>query len=164
MKNSIYFLSFLALGLIFSCNQPKYGEGKAADSSATTAINEQCYQALTEEKDTADLKFVTAKDGKVTGDLVMKYGLKPNEVERIINTGKVEGSFSGDTLYLNYLYRAGSLNKTLYQNPLALLKKDGKLIMGVGKIETSVGRSYFVKNQPIDYEKGRFKFNPTDCK
>lgn len=163
MKNSIYLLAVIASSLIFSCNQPKYGEDKTADSTSTATVNEQCYQALT-EKDTADLKFVTAKDGKVTGDLVMKYGLKPNEVERVINTGKVEGSFSGDTLYLNYLYRAGSLNKTLYQNPLALLKKDGKLIMGVGKIETSVGRSYFVKNQPIDFEKGRFKFDPTDCK
>ena len=163
MKNSIYFLAVIASGLIFSCNQPKYGEGKTADSASTATTNQQCYQALT-EKDTADLKFVTAKDGKVTGDLVMKYGQKPNEVERVINTGKVEGTFSGDTLYLNYLYKAGSLNKTLYQNPLALLKKDGKLIMGVGKIETSVGRSYFVKSQPIDFEKGRFKFDPTDCK
>ena len=163
MKNLIYFLGFLATGLMFSCNQPKYGEGKTADSTTTAAVNKQCYLALA-EKDTADLKITTAKDGKVTGDLVMKYGQKPNEVERVINTGKVEGTFSGDTLYLNYLYKAGSLNKTLYQNPLALLKKDGKLIMGVGKIETSVGRSYFVKNQPIDFEKGRFKFDPADCK
>ena len=163
MKNSIYFLAFFATGLIFACNQPKYGEGKTADTTSKTTINEQCYLAIF-EKDTADLKILTAKDGKVTGDLIMKYGLKPNAVERVINTGKVDGIFHGDTLILNYLYTTGSLNKTLYQNPLALLKTGEKLIMGVGKIETSVGRSYFVKGKPIDFNKGRFKFDPTACK
>lgn len=163
MKNSIYFLAFLASGLVFSCNQPQYKTDQTADSTSTAAIKDQCYLALF-EKDTADLKIRTAADGKVTGDLVMRYGLKPNSVERVINKGKVEGSFHGDTLFLNYLYTSGSLNKTLYQNPLALLKKGEKLILGVGQIETSVGRSYFVKNKPIDFDKGRFKFEPVECK
>ena len=163
MKNSICFLAILASGLISACNQPQYNSDQAADSISTAGINDRCYQAVF-EKDTGDLKITTAEDGKVTGDLVMRYGLKPNEVERVVNKGKVTGSFRGDTLFLNYLYTAGELNKTLYQNPLALLRKGEQLVMGVGQIETSVGRSYFVKNKPIDFNKGRFRFDPIECK
>ncbi|HUH32924.1 MAG TPA: hypothetical protein VLZ28_03165 [Daejeonella sp.] len=164
MKNVIFFLGILASGLISACNQPQYNSDKvAADSISAAAMKNQCYQAVF-EKDTGDLNIQTDKDGKVTGDLVMKYGLKPNEVERVINKGKVDGSFRGDTLFLNYLYTSGELNKTLYQNPLAFLRTGDQLAMGVGEIETSVGRSYFVKNKPIDFEKGRFKFAPVECK
>ena len=163
MKNLSFCLIILASGLISACNQPQYNSDKAADSVSTAAIKDQCYQAIF-EKDTGDLNIRTGKDGKVTGDLVMKYGLKPNEVERVINQGKVDGSFRGDTLFLNYLYTSGELNKTLYQNPLALLRKGEQLVMGVGEIETSVGRSYFVENKPIDFEKGRFRFDPVECK
>lgn len=160
MKNSIGYLAILASLFIVACNQ---GKDKSAEDSAKAVVKDQCYQAVF-EKDTADLTIRTAEDGKVTGDLVMRYGLKPNEVERVVNKGKVDGSFKGDTLFLNYLYTAGELNKTLYQNPLAFLKTGEQLVMGVGQIEVSVGRSYFVKGKPIDFEKGRFKFNPVDCK
>ena len=164
MKNVIVSLIILASGLIAACNQPKHDSSKvAADSISAAAMEEQCYQAIF-EKDTGDLSITMGKDGKVTGDLVMKYGLKPNEVERVINRGKVDGSFRGDTLFLNYLYTSGELNKTLYQNPLALLRTGDQLVMGVGEIETSVGRSYFVKNKPINFEQGRFKFAAVECK
>ena len=163
MRNLTYSLAILAFALICACNQPQYNGEQAADSVSTAGMKDQCYQAVF-EKDTGDLRIRTDKDGKVTGDLVMKYGQKPNEVERVINKGKVDGSFRGDTLFLNYLYNSGSLNKTLYQNPLALLKTGEQLVMGVGEIETSVGRSYFVKNKPIDFSKGRFKFDSVECK
>ncbi len=162
MKNSIYLLAFFVTVWIFGCNQAQNNNSQTADESTSETSNRSCYLALT-EKDTADLKIMTSKDGKVTGDLIMRYGLKPNKVERVINKGKVEGSFKGDTLFLNYLYTSGSLNNTLYQNPLALLKKGDQLILGVGQIQNSVGRSYFAKNKPIDFEKGRFKFMPADC-
>lgn len=162
MKNVIFSLVILASGLS-ACNQPKHDSDKvAADSISAATLKHQCYQAVF-EKDTGDLNITMGKDGKVTGDLVMKYGLKPNEVERVINKGKVDGSFRGDTLFLNYLYTSGELNKTLYQNPLALLRTGDQLVMGVGEIETSVGRSYFVDGKPIDFEKGRFKFAPVEC-
>ena len=163
MKNLIYALATLSSGIFFSCNQPQYNSDQTADSTLQSAIKDQCYLAIS-EADTANLTIRTAADGKVTGDLEMKYGLKPNAVERVINNGKVDGSFRGDTLLLNYLSTSGSLNKTLYQNPLALLKDGENLILGVGEIETSVGRSYFVRNKPIDFGKGRFKFDLADCK
>lgn len=164
VKNLSYSLIFIASCLVFGCNQPQYkGDQGDDDNASSGAIRDQCYQAIF-EKDTGELKITTDQRGKVTGDLVMKYGLKPNTVERVINKGKVDGTFRGDTLFLNYLYTSGSLNKTLYQNPLALLKRGEQLIMGVGEIEHSVGRSYFVRNKPIDFDKGRFNFNPVACK
>lgn len=163
MKNLIYSLILLAFGMVSACNQPQYKGDQVAEGDSVATIKNQCYQAVF-EKDTGDLKITTDAKGKVTGDLVMKYGPKPNAVERVINQGKVDGSFRGDTLFLNYLYTSGSLNKTLYQNPLAFLKKGEQLQMGVGEIVHSVGRSYFVENKPIDFDKGRFKFDPVECK
>jgi hypothetical protein len=162
MKNSIYILAILASAFVCSCNQPKYDANQTAATTSKANITNDCYHAVF-EKDTADLKIWIASDGKVTGALGIRYGQKPNSVERVINKGKVEGRFHGDTLFVNYLYRSGSINKTLYQNPLALLKQGDKLIMGVGQIETSLGRSYFVKNKPIDFEKGKFKFSKVNC-
>lgn len=158
MKNSLYYVAVAGSLYLFSC-----GQGAKEDKSQTLENSvKNCYRAIS-DKDTADLKISTSADGKVTGDMLMRYGLKPNEVESVINNGKVDGTFHGDTLFLNYLYKSGLINQTLYQNPLAFLKKDDQLVLGVGQIETSVGRSYFVKNKPIDFEKGRFKFDPVDC-
>ncbi|WP_026897637.1 hypothetical protein [Daejeonella oryzae] len=158
MKNSLYYFAVTGSFFLFSC-----GQGAKDNSEQAANLVDYCYQSIS-GPDTADLTIRTDEKGKVTGDLIMKYGLKPNEVERVINNGKVDGRFSGDTLFLNYLYNSGKINKTLYQNPLALLKKDDKLMLGVGQIVTSVGRSYFDKSKPIDFEKGRFKFDPIDCK
>ena len=163
MKPPIYLLAFTAFCIMLSCNRGKDSSNQIENDLSKADIQDQCYQAFF-EKDTGDLKITTDENGKVTGDLEMRYGLKPNTVERVINKGKVDGSFRGDTLFLNYLYTSGSLNKTLYQNPLAFLKKGEQLVMGVGEIEHSVGRSYFVKNKPIDFDKGRFKFDPVECK
>ena len=36
-------------------------------------------------------------------------------------------------------------------------------ILGNGKIETSMGASYFVKGVPIDFERVKYKFTAVDC-
>ncbi len=46
---------------------------------------------------------------------------------------------------------------------LAFLKKDGQLIMGVGVIETYLGRSYFAKDKPIRFDRSKFIFDPAAC-
>ncbi|MBC7417229.1 MAG: hypothetical protein H7325_03635 [Pedobacter sp.] len=94
--------------------------------------------------------------GKVGGTLKVDYTESPK------NTGTLDGKFRGDTLFVDY--RFTSETKTLYTNPLAFLRKDGKLIMGVGQIETTMGRSYFVKNKPINFEVGKFTFETQNCK
>ena len=160
-----YLLSFFALFTcfaIFSCNQSA-DKSEQVNMSATRAdVSVQCYQAVF-EKDTADMKLTTTAGGKVKGKLVMAYGkTRPNQIEQTVNNGEVQGSFRGDTLYVTYTYTTGTINKTVYTNPLAFLKKGETLIMGVGDIETQMGRTYFVKGKPIDYEIGRFRFEPAE--
>ncbi len=159
-KTSILFACIASL-FIYSCNQ---GTKKNQEGSAeNTVLITNCYIAVF-EKDTARLKTQTDTSGKITGDLTMKYGeVQPNSLEKVINVGTISGEFRGDTLFVDYTHTSGSINKQGFKNPLAFLKVGENLLLGVGQIETHLGRSYFVKNKPIDFEIGRFKFVPIDC-
>lgn len=153
-------MSFLALSVVFSCNQSgdKRTESKDSLSASTNAIaRKACFIAI-DAQDTAQLTLIKSDQNKVTGRLVINY------LDKGKNDGTLSGEYRGDTLFVDYTFKIGEVNKTQYKNPLAFLKKDGQLILGVGQIETTLGRSYFVKGKPINFEKGRFIFNPTDCK
>ncbi|WP_199119805.1 hypothetical protein [Pedobacter sp. ASV28] len=115
----------------------------------------ECYSAAY-EKDSADLQLNIIDSSKVEGKLLINYHGKPK------NDGTIDGRFKGDTLFVDYTFKTGK-NSTIYSNPLAFLKKDGKLIMGVGQIETSLGKSYFVKDKPINFERGKFTFTIMEC-
>ncbi|MCX2453259.1 hypothetical protein OQX61_18425 [Pedobacter sp. PLR] len=156
MKKSILYLACMAVPLVYSCTQGNNSE-KTAAAMVDTTVSSACYLAI-DSLDTADLHLNTSAKGKITGDLVINFKDKGD------NVGKVAGEFRGDTLFVDYTFKIGKENPVVYKNPLAFLKKDGKLILGVGQIETSVGRSYFVKGKPISFDKGRFTFAPVDCK
>jgi len=162
MKKTFILFAFTASLFIYSCNQStNKNSRKSVDS---TALSNTCYTAVF-EKDTAHLKLQTDTSGKVTGDLTIKYGeVKPNSLEKVVNVGTIEGSFRGDTLLVDYTHTTGSINKEGFKNPLAFLKVGENLILGVGDIETHLGRSYFAKGKPINYEIARFRFMPADCK
>jgi hypothetical protein len=163
MKRSTYFLLFIAACTILSCNRGR-DSSEQTDNLTSSDLPEQCYRAIF-EKDTADLRIKTAEGGNVTGHLVIDFGeLKPNSLEKVVNDGKVKGKFHGDTLFVTYTYTSGSINKTVYTNPLAFLKKDGILFLGVGDVKSAMGRTYFVKDKPINFDIGRFKFEPVGCK
>jgi hypothetical protein len=115
----------------------------------------QCYVANF-EGDTAILALKITDTTKVEGTLFIKYESTPQ------NDGIVRGEFKGDTLYVDYSFKIGE-GKGQFSNPLAFLKKDSALVMGVGQIETAYGRSYFVKDKPINYERGKFTFVPKTC-
>lgn len=155
MKRNLIYLVLAALPFAYACNQNK------SDSNSKTktdsVLKEACYAAAF-EKDSAAIIVNTMASGKVTGSLLIKYGNKPQ------NNGKIDGKFSGDTLYVDYRFNTGKDSTRVFTNPLAFLKKDGKLIMGVGQIETTLGRSYFVKGKPINYEAGKFIFTEVNCK
>ena len=157
MKNSNFFLLAIATALLFSCNQNgKVSAVNDEDSlSADTISKNECYVAA-DELDSAFLKLKIVNNDKVEGTLLFTFEEKGK------NDGAIEGVFKGDTLFVDYTFKIGP-SKTVYKNPLALLKKDGKLILGVGQIETSLGKSYFVKGKQIDFDKGRFVFLTTDC-
>lgn len=160
MKNSGLYLSLLALPLMFSCTQSENKDSASKDSLtavADTLVKKECFVAV-DAKDTANLVVSESGNGKVAGHLVINY------VDKGKNDGEVSGAYRGDTLFVDYTFKIGTTNKTQYKNPLAFLKKDGKLILGVGQIETNLGRSYFVPGKPISFEKGRFTFVPADCK
>jgi hypothetical protein len=46
---------------------------------------------------------------------------------------------------------------------MAFLKRGNELILGNGKIQTTMGASYFVKGSPIDFDRVKFKFVTVDC-
>jgi len=157
MKNSFTYFAVFVSAFVLSCNQSteKYKQAEeiktVVDSSAM-----ECYQAI-DGVDTGSLKLLTDAKGKVTGPLIINY------LDKGDSNGQIAGNFRGDTLFAHYTFKIGS-NKTTYKNPLAFLKKDGKLILGVGQIETFLGVSRFVKGKPISFERGRFTFVLVDCK
>lgn len=153
MKNLGLFCLLLACIGLESCNK----NPKNVDAQALTEkpVSVQCYKALYEQ-DTIDLKINTLKNGKITGDMVMKV------LNRAKKVGKIAGEFRGDTLFVDYSFISGK-DKATYKNPMALLKRDNELILGNGKIETYLGASYFAKGQPIDFDNVKYKFAPVDC-
>jgi len=154
MKNKIIYLVFAAFPFVYACNS---SDKKAETAKADSLISEICY-ASSFEKDSAAMILKTMASGKVTGSLLIRYGEKPQ------NNGKIDGKFHGDTLLVDYRFNTGTDSTKAFTNPLAFLKKDGKLIMGVAQIETTLGRSYFVKGMPINYEVGKFTFVEVPCK
>ncbi|PWS31224.1 hypothetical protein [Pedobacter paludis] len=153
-KNPIY-LVLISIPFIFACNQNNQADSNSANR-IDSLTNQVCYAAAF-EKDSAAMIIKTFSSGKIKGSLLVRYGSKPE------NNGLIEGKFKGDTLYVDYRFNTGGDTTKVFTNPLAFLKKDGKLIMGVGQIETTLGRSYFVKGKPINYEAGKFIFNEVNC-
>jgi hypothetical protein len=152
MKNLGLFCLLLACIGLESCNKNK----KDVDAVAEKPVSVQCYKALYEQ-DTIDLKINTLATGKISGDMVMKVF---NKAEKV---GKIAGEFRGDTLFADYSFTLVANDKVIYKNPLALLKRGNELILGNGKIETYLGASYFVKDQPIDFDSVKYKFTAVDC-
>jgi hypothetical protein len=156
MKNlGLFCLLFACIGLQ-SCKKNESEKVKATQVQAEKPISVQCYKALYQQ-DTLELKMNTLKNGKITGDMVMKIFNMPKKV------GKIAGEFRGDTLFASYTFIQGTYDKITYKNPMAFLKRGNELIIGNGKIETTMGASYFVKGAPIDFERVKYKFGKVDC-
>ncbi|EIA08577.1 hypothetical protein [Flavobacterium frigoris] len=129
---------------------------EAAKAEAEATISTECYRALY-ENDTVNLKINTLKNGKITGDMVMKIIDMPEKV------GEIAGEFRGDTLFASYTFIQGGYEKKTYKNPMAFLKKGDQLILGNGKIEMAMGASYFAKGEPIDFDSVKYKLTKVDC-
>lgn len=151
MKTSILIGMTLASAALYSCSQNNGATNKQPEKPISTT----CYMAI-DGKDTARMEL-NQFSKNMGGNLVINFAKKDN------NNGTIEGKFKGDTLYVDYIFKVGK-DKQPHMNPLAFLKKDGKLIMGVGKMESTLGRTYFRKDVPIDFVQGRFTFIPVPCK
>lgn len=158
MKNKFSYLMGVTLLFAFGCAQGEKKEQieQKAENVIPADTVKQCYTAVF-EGDTAFLNLKIVDSLEVTGDLVINYA------EKAGNVGIVRGKFHGDTLLVDYSFKTGE-NPIEFSNPLAFLKSEQRLKMGVGQIETAYGRSYFVKDKPIDYEQGKFNFIAEPCK
>ena len=154
MKKSALYIFLLVFIFLYSCNRnPPGSSGKGALSGSNDSTS-QCYESSS-GLDSASL-VLKHQYGRIEGSLSLYFAEKDDM------TGKITGNFVGDTLFVDYTFRSGS-NQEYFQNPLAFLKKDGKLYQGYGEIVPSYGRNQFKKGVPIDFNKG-FVFNLVDCK
>lgn len=157
MKTPVLFCLLFACIGFQSCKKNQDEKTvKATQVQAEQLISVQCYKALYQQ-DTIELKMNTLKNGKITGDMVMKFFNRPKKV------GKIAGEFRGDTLFASYIFIQGTNNEKTYKNPMAFLKRGNQLILGNGKIENTMGASYFVKGEPIDFDRVKYKFTDVPC-
>lgn len=157
MKNLGLFCLLLACIGFESCkNDQAQKDVETKKVQDEKPVSTACYRALY-ESDTIDLTINTLKNGKITGDMIMKIENMPNKV------GKIDGEFRGDTLFADYSFIQGTNEKVKFKNPMAFLKQGNNLNLGSGKIETYLGKSYFVKGTPIEFEKVKYKFTTVDC-
>jgi hypothetical protein len=147
-KSFLYFFSFIAL-IVASCrNEPSIEEQM---DQKTTA----CYIAVA-GTDTAWLKLDTSKYEPI-GILEFNYA---TEKKRYL--GQFKGTKHGDTIRGHFDFKVNKVDKW-YRNPIAFLKNDNKLMMGVGEFVTIWGSPQFDPNVPIDYDKGKFAFEEGEC-
>ena len=157
MKNLCPFFLLLAFVGLESCNKKQSQKDvEATQAQSEKLVSTQCYKSLY-EKDTIELKINTLENGKISGNMEMKVFDMPEKV------GKIAGEFRGDTLFVAYTFIQGANDKVTFKNPMAFLKRGNQLILGNGKIETTMGASYFVKGEPIDFDNVKYKFMTVDC-
>jgi hypothetical protein len=158
MNKSILYAVLLLTSASFGCNQNNsQNSNEVTAKPKETVVGTACYSAV-DEDDVASLNYETLSNGKIKGTLLINYKDKGK------NDGKIEGKFRGDTLFVDYTFKIGTENPTVYKNPLALLKKDTTLVLGVGQIETYLGKSDFVKGKAIRFDRSKFIFSPIECK
>lgn len=152
----LFCLLFAGISFVSCKKDQAEKEAKAAKEKAEMVVKTECYKALY-DRDTIDLKINTLESGKVSGNMLMKFDMQPSKI------GEIYGDFHGDTLLVSYTFVNQGNDKITYKNPMAFLKKGNELILGNGKMETSMGVTYFVKGEPIDFENVKFKFSTVDC-
>ena len=145
----IQYLAFVIIILIFGCQQEKAKE-KVMDEKKTI-----CYQSIS-GTDTAWLAIDTSKK-IINGILTFNYTDKKEKY-----VGKFKGEMYGDTLKGHYDFKINKAEQW-NRNPVAFLKKDGKLTMGIGQFMLIMGSAHFDNRIAIDYGKGRFIFEETMC-
>ncbi len=134
----------------FACNREK-GVEEQMDVKTTV-----CYIAVA-DKDTAWLKIDTA------GTEFLGVFQLNNTKQKRRHIGQVKGVLRGDTLKGHFDFKVNDVDKW-YRNPIAFLKSDGKLIMGVGATSMVWGSPYFDEKVPIDFSRGKFVFEEGLCK
>lgn len=157
MKNLVVSCLLVACIGLQSCkNNENQKAAEAAKADAETIVSTECYKAIY-EKDTIDLKVNTLKNGKISGNMTMKVSAATERV------GELTGEFRGDTLFADYTFQEVTNKNKTFKNPMAFLKKDKRLILGNGTMQTTMGVTYLVKDKPIDFDRVKYKFDAIEC-
>jgi hypothetical protein len=142
--------AFLLAILLLGCRRDQTIEEQM--DAKTTA----CYVAIS-EKDTAWLRIDTAGTQFLGVFELNNVKLKRRHI------GQIKGTLSGDTLKGHFDFKVNNMEKW-YRNPIAFLRRDHKLIMGVGETTMVWGSPFFNEKKGIDFEKGKFIFEEANCK
>lgn len=119
------------------------------DNTVEQSNAKTVYRAISKD-DTATFK-INLTDKEFFGQLEINYhGLYKD-------SGDVTGIVKGDELRGTYRFQHYGI-EAWHKMPIALLKKDGKLIMGEGSMEIYMNIHYFKKNIPINYTNPKFVF------
>lgn len=110
------------------------------------------YRAINKD-DTASLNIVLKEKTFYGQYEVNHHGLYKD-------SGDVNGIIKGDTLKGTFHYQQYRIEKW-DRIPIALLRRQGKLIMGTGAMEIYMNMTFFTKNIPIDYQHPLFVFEQT---
>lgn len=153
-----YFLPLFCAGvsLALSCGGNNNNETTEKATTPTDTVAPNCYLA-TFNNDTAKMELTQQDSATVTAKLRIDYA------DDNFNDGTFKGTFKGDTLLGDYVFSTKK-DKGSFTNPMVFLKNGDTLTMGIGQIETTLGRSYFVKGKPLNFDRAKFVFSPTDCK
>ncbi|MDA6069036.1 hypothetical protein NJT12_05315 [Flavobacterium sp. AC] len=138
MNIKLLFPLFLVFMLVFSCNS----------KDEKSQYKHIVYHAVN-GKDTAILK-ININDKRFYGSYERSYYQQGKD------SGDVRGDIKGDTLRgdFHYISNGGSWKRI----PLALLKKDKKLVLGNGIITTYFNLPCFMPGTPIEYHNSKFIF------
>lgn len=143
MANSVFsstWRSFLFLAvLLYGCSQT------GPVNKETTVL----YRAI-DKTDTADLK-INYSGNAFYGQLEINYNGAYKD------SGDVNGIVKGDTLKGTYYFEHYGI-ELKQRIPISLLKKNTKLIMGIGEMEILMNMTFFKKTVPIDYKNTKFTF------
>lgn len=128
----------LLLGFLISCNSKEEKD----------KYNKAFYRAVN-GKDTAILD-ININDKRFFG----RYEITYHKFGK--DSGDVRGDIKGDTLRgdFHFISNGGSWKRI----PLALLKKENKLVLGKGVIGTYFNLPCFVPGVPIEYNNSEFVF------
>jgi hypothetical protein len=137
MIKKIVFVSLFS-AFLFSCNSKEEKD----------KYNRVLYRAIN-NKDTAVLDL-NINDKRFYG----RYEVTYYKIGK--DSGDVRGDLKGDTLRgdFHFISNGGSWKRI----PIALLKKENKLILGTGVIATYFNLPCFMPGVPIEYDNSKFVF------
>ena len=142
MKRVIEIMSLCIIFAIYVCSS---NSNSAVEQNNTKTL----YRAINKD-DTATFN-IHLTDKEFFGQFEINYHGAYKD------SGDVTGIVKGDTLKGTYRFQHYGVEEW-HRTPIALLKKDGKLIMGVGSMEIYMNIRYFKKRIPINYQDPKFVF------